>query len=570
MFSLYQRPLTFYRNLKIKYKFFLTMALVLVLAIPSLSYVFINQSEKLLIQSLEDRIDLLNQNFSILTRNSLQENSFTFLHGMVRDSALRQKEVRAFVITNARGTILATNDEVKFPLFSNFSETPAGEIFRAGKNITRRLSNERLIQSLHFIHPTTTTENGEMTEGKEVLASMYVSISTDFLEKSVRNLWFFSLLLALIFSALAFYTAYRAGRHLARPISQLAQDVQEIASGNLAVKIRPGNKDEIGQLIMHVEKMQASILQMLFEVNAGKEKIQEYAEHLEDMVKARTAELRESLDQVQALKNQQDADYYLTTLLIEPLRVNQANNRNVNVQFIVRQKKQFPFRQWSVEIGGDICIAHSVELQGIQFTVYLNGDAMGKSIQGAGGALVLGAVFQSIIERTRMTKFVKTLSPAEWIKATFLELSKVFLSFDGATYASLVLGAVNEQDGHMYFINADHPRLVLYRKGVAEFIESANALRRLGFQIPDESVVVGEIELQPGDIVIAGSDGRDDILLNDAGDSQEINEDEGLFLQRVQEADGELHNILQRLIDSGILTDDLSMLRLRFGVVEKK
>lgn len=565
MKSSYNKLVNFYRNLKIRYKFFLVMALVLITAIPALSYMFISQSEQLLIQSLEDRVELLNQNFSVLTRNSLQENSFTFLQGMVRDSASRQKEIRAFVITNGNGVILASSNETMFPLFGNFTETGAGDLFRAGKNISRRLGRDRLIQSLYFIHAATAQDSTPPPDGKEVLASLYVSITTDYLEKSVRNLWFFSLLLTLVFTALAFFTAYRAGMHLAKPITRLAHEVQEIASGNLAVKIQPGNRDEIGQLISDVERMQSSILQMLFEVNAGKEKIQEYAEHLEDMVKARTAELRESLEQVQALKNQQDADYYLTTLLVEPLRVNMANNRNVNVQFIVRQKKQFPFRQWTVEIGGDICIAHSVELAGRQFTVFLNGDAMGKSIQGAGGALVLGAVFQSIIERTRMNATVKSLAPADWIKATFLELSRVFLSFDGATYASLVLGAVDEENGKMYHINADHPPLVLFRNGRSEFMDSENRLRKLGFAIPENTVVVRETALVPHDIIIAGSDGRDDLILKSSPDGHEINEDEGQFLKRVQEANGNLAEILNRILATGQLTDDLSLLRIRFG-----
>lgn len=553
----------FYRNLSIRYKFFLTMAVVLMMAVPALSYVFISQSEQLLIKSLEERIELINSNFSILTRNSLQENSFSFLQGMVRDAALRQKEVRALVIVNARGTIIATNSENDYPLFGDLRSMHPGDLLRGGKNVLRRLKREGVIESMHLIHATAPAEAAEKTESREIVATLYVVVTTAFLENSVRNLWLYSLLLTLIFTTLAFFTAYRAGLHLVRPITRLAQEVQQIASGNLAVKIEPGNKDEIGQLISDVERMQSSILRMLFEVNEGKEKIQEYADHLEDMVKEQTAELRETLEQVQALKNQQDADYYLTTLLVEPLRVNLANNKNVNVQFVVRQKKRFPFRQWTVEIGGDICIAHSIELKGRQFTVFLNGDAMGKSIQGAGGALVLGAVFQSIIERTKMTESVKNFHPAEWIKATFLELSKVFLSFDGATYASLVLGAVDEQGGEMYHINADHPRIVHYRNGEATFIDSETRLRRLGFQIPDISVSVRQTKLEPGDIVIAGSDGRDDVVLSGMPQS-EVNEDEGLFLRHVQDTKGDLQQILSRIEASGQLTDDLSLLRIHF------
>lgn len=551
----WHRLQTFYRNLNIRLKFFLTMAGVLLFAIPTLSYLFINQSENLLIRSLEERVELLNVNFSVITRNSLQENSFTFLQAMVRDVVSKQKEMRAFVITDAKGNIIASSNEAAFPLLGNVETTPIAPLFQAKTNIRRRMKSVGVIQSMSFIYATDRRET--------LLAAMYVDLTTDYLERSLRNLWFYSLLLILIMAGLAFWFAYRAGKHLTRPITRLATEVREIATGNLDIKIEPGNRDEIGQLIDDVDKMRASLVRMISEINQSKGKIQEYADHLEDMVKERTEELRTSLEQVQALKNQQDADYYLTTLLILPLRVNQAHNRNVNIQFIVRQKKQFMFRQWEVEIGGDICIAHSVYLKGRAFTVFLNGDAMGKSIQGAGGALVLGAVFQSIIERTRISDMVKNLTPSEWIKSTFIELSKVFLSFDGATYASLVMGAVDEETGLMHFINSDHPPMVLYRTKKAEFVDADVRLKKLGFAIAEDTVVVREIQLKPGDVIIAGSDGRDDLLLMES-EEKNIYADEGQFLQRVQEADGHLEGILEGLIRTGKLTDDLSLLRIRF------
>lgn len=555
MRNAWHRLQTFYRNLNIRLKFFLTMAGVLLFAIPTLSYLFINQSENLLIRSLEERVELLNVNFSVITRNSLQENSFTFLQAMVRDVVSKQKEMRVFVITDAKGNIIASSDEAAFPLLGNVETTPIAPLFQAKVNISRRMKSAGVIQSMSFIYATDRPDT--------LLATMYVDLTTDYLERSLRNLWFYSLILILIMAGLAFWFAYRAGKHLTRPITRLATEVREIASGNLDVKIEPGNRDEIGQLIDDVEKMRASLERMISEIKQSKGKIQEYADHLEDMVKERTEELRTSLEQVQALKNQQDADYYLTTLLILPLRVNQAHNRNVNIQFIVRQKKQFMFRQWEVEIGGDICIAHSVHLKGRAFTVFLNGDAMGKSIQGAGGALVLGAVFQSIIERTRISDMVKNLTPSEWIKSTFIELSKVFLSFDGATYASLVMGAVDEETGLMHFVNSDHPPMVLYRTKKAEFIDAEVRLKKLGFAIAEDTVVVREIQLKAGDVIVAGSDGRDDLLLMES-EEKNIYADEGQFLQRVQEADGHLEGILEGLIRTGKLTDDLSLLRIRF------
>ncbi|MCB1318561.1 MAG: hypothetical protein KDK27_21495, partial [Leptospiraceae bacterium] len=114
-------------------------------------------------------------------------------------------------------------------------------------------------------------------------------------------------------------------------------------------------------------------------------------------------ERRRAMEQVQNLKIQQDGDYFLMTLLTRPLTGDHHRSETVTVQSLVKEKKQFVFRQRHAEIGGDICISHSLELYGRPYTVFINADAMGKSMQGAGGVLVLGSVFKTIIDRTQQT-----------------------------------------------------------------------------------------------------------------------------------------------------------------------
>ena len=50
---------------------------------------------------------------------------------------------------------------------------------------------------------------------------------------------------------------------------------------------------------------------------------------LEDKVEQRTRELQETLSQVKLLKEQQDGDYFLTTLIINPLASNTAGDENL-------------------------------------------------------------------------------------------------------------------------------------------------------------------------------------------------------------------------------------------------
>ena len=250
-------------------------------------------------------------------------------------------------------------------------------------------------------------------------------------------------------------------------------------------------------------------------------------------------QLKKSLDLVNELKTQQDGDYYLTSLLLNPLGVNAVDEGlNVEVDFLTKQKKNFEFKNQKKSIGGDISIAHTLNFSNGPVTVVLNADAMGKSMQGAGGSLVLGAVFQSIIERTRI---LPAIDGEQWLKDTFLELQKVFESFDCSMLVSIYIAVIENQTGKLYYLNAEHPWGVLYREGKAIFLQNRSYYRKLGTPGLQDEISIDHLQLQDGDIVILGSDGRDDIALPSPESSvRVINEDESIFLRHVETADGRL------------------------------
>lgn len=78
---------------------------------------------------------------------------------------------------------------------------------------------------------------------------------------------------------------------------------------------------------------------MVKSIKDSKDKLEDYAEHLEEKVEARTKELQVTLNQVEKLKTQQDGDYFLTTLLLRPLGVNKVLGSKIKVDFFVKQKK---------------------------------------------------------------------------------------------------------------------------------------------------------------------------------------------------------------------------------------
>jgi len=346
---------------------------------------------------------------------------------------------------------------------------------------------------------------------------------------------------------------------LVRPLELLLSGVRKVNKGNLDVEVPVAMPDEIGFLTESFNSMVASI-------RRARIKLERYADELEEKVKERTAELSETLRVVQDLKHQQDGDYFLTSLLIKPLARNLARNQSVHVEFLIEQKKKFEFRKWKEEIGGDLCSAHTIQLKDKTYTVFVNADAMGKSMQGAGGALVLGAVFESLMERTRTVSVLKNQSPERWIKNAFQELQSVFESFDGSMLVSMVLGLVDEETGLLYYINVEHPWTVLYRNGKADFVEREHMFRKLGVSGIDGQIVVVTFQLEPDDVLLVGSDGRDDILLgtNEKTGERIINEDETLFLKIVEAGSGKLPQIHGHLEEYGALTDDLSLIRISY------
>lgn len=293
--------------------------------------------------------------------------------------------------------------------------------------------------------------------------------------------------------------------------------------------------------------------------------VEELNRGLEKKVEDRTRQLQATLNKVQELKVQQDGDYFLTSLLIQPLSANNVDSRNVSVSILVRQKKAFQFRQWSAEIGGDLATAASILLRNKRYTVFINGDAMGKSIQGAGGALVLGTVFKSLIARTEQSPIARNRHPEQWLKDCFVELQNVFVSFEGTMMLSAVIGLIEDESGMMYFLNAEHPWLVLYRNDRAEFMEHELFLRKIGIAGLEGKVRIDTFRLRPGDVVFVGSDGRDDIAVGvDSEGKRLINEDETLFLRNVEEGRGVPEEIEKAIRARGEVTDDLTLMRIAF------
>ncbi|MCB1143050.1 MAG: SpoIIE family protein phosphatase [Leptospiraceae bacterium] len=370
---------------------------------------------------------------------------------------------------------------------------------------------------------------------------------------TIRLITITSAILSTVFAILIFSFI---SRRISRPIQHLTEISNRIAEeGDLNIEINISSRNEIGRLAKSFNIMTKNL--------------RELYSSLEQKVKDRTRELQETLNEVQLLKERQDGDYFLTKLIIQPLTYNHAGDTNVHVSYLVDQKKKFSFKNKHHEIGGDICIADEIELNHIRYTVYINADAMGKSIQGAGGVIALGVVFKSIISRTKSLES-KNLFPEKWLKSAFIELQTVFESFDGSMMISLVLGLIDNNNGFNYYINAEHPWPVLYRDGIASFIGSEDIMYKVGTMDQESRFHIKTIQMEAGDVLLIGSDGKDDIKIKNKEGIVELNYDENLFLDFVKKGDGDLTKIRDLIYNSSEITDDFSLLKLEYNPAPKK
>ena len=364
---------------------------------------------------------------------------------------------------------------------------------------------------------------------------------------SLRNLLII-LLIILVFGI--FILTYLSASLFLKPIINLSNASKEVANKNYNVRLNIPSNDEVGILTENFNNMV--------------KEIKHYTEHLEELVKQRTLELENSLKQVQELKFKQDGDYFLTSQLLKPLNVNEVKDDGlVKVEMKIDYYKKFQFRHWNSEIGGDFCYAHKITLRGKDYIFCANADAMGKSIQGAGGALVFGSVLEAIVERTLYEDSVKQQFPEVWLKNSFIELHKVFESFDGTMLVSCILLLLDEREGCVYHINAEHPNLVLISGDNVKFIVPRKAFMKLG--VSKEGLIeIDVLKLKEGDKLFLGSDGKDDLVLGQKDGVRIINEEETLFLDIVKESNGDLEMIYQNLKERAELMDDLSLISIEY------
>ena len=309
--------------------------------------------------------------------------------------------------------------------------------------------------------------------------------------------------------------------------------------------------------------VEAQVRAYQHDLEVANRRLHESNASLEVRVRKRTEWLRNSLRKVTRLREQQESDYYLTARIMKPTRFRGLRLGRVSVTAYIEQNKKYRYNQWSGDIGGDVGMAHAMQFESGRWVCFMNGDAMGKSLQGAGGAIVLATSFQTILNRYGRTQ--QTKDPAQWLTNAYLELQEIFYPFEGKMNASLVMGLLHVENGRGLYINASHPAVVSLTGGEARYLsEEISAVIGTVEGIPEAAL--NEFQLNPGDVLLIGSDGRHD--LNSRVASIEAARRISIvdqFPAIVAEAGGDLEKIVLRLEEIGELADDLWLLKIEYS-----
>ncbi len=190
---------------------------------------------------------------------------------------------------------------------------------------------------------------------------------------------------------------------------------------------------------------------------------------------------------------------------------------------------------------------------------------MGKSLQGASGALIFKVLLCSIIHRTKLLPAAKNFYPEKWLRNTYLELDDIFLSFNGSMLVSMIMALVEDHSGVMYYLNANHPPMIRYIDGSARYVSNAYVTKMLGQPAESQThLFINVLRPQDNETIFIGSDGKDDVVLKHSDTDERIfNEDASMLLLCIEEAEGDLKDIFSHLLAKGDITDDVSLIGIK-------
>jgi serine phosphatase RsbU (regulator of sigma subunit) len=543
------------KSIKSKLTITISFIVILLLTISSVFFTIMLMSQ--LKRSLVKRGVMITRSMALVSENLIASFNFSEVERGAAELVENDIEIVYVILESEDGTVIVSRDKTTKNSENRQAQDQVISELRAEEDGNVQNMEIRMIthNGMECIDVLSHVKAGDRT-----IAKLRIGLTTKYLNLSLYQSVFIAILMIIAFSLMGVFISIRFSLHFSNPILNLKNATEEMQNKNFDYKIEVLSNDEIGLLADAFDDMRISI-------KTYSSSLTELNLNLEKKVEERTKELQDVLHEVNILHEQKKGDYYLTANLLQPLIGNFIENSNVKIDYFLNQKMKFEFRKSPSQIGGDFILCDTLRLINKDFRFLCNADAMGKSMQGAGGALIFGSVIRSILNRTQYSgQLLQTTKPEEWLEDCYIELVKVFYSMQGTMSVSCILALLDDRTGKLFALNAGHPPLVLYRDGKASFLEEQEVNQKIGEsfayeKIHNNNLKISKILLKKDDILFFGSDGKDDILLfNTENNTREINSNDQLFLECLEEAKGDLHKVLPAIEKRGALMDDFSLL----------
>jgi len=263
------------------------------------------------------------------------------------------------------------------------------------------------------------------------------------------------------------------------PTTELVALARHVARGDLEHEIVPHSHDELGLLADSLEKMRLALREKL-------RALEESNESLSSSVRARTAELAETLAEVRAQQEK----------VRHAMEIAKGIQASISPKSVSRGRFDIDVRYVPLEeIGGDLGLIYLLSDEELVVAV---GDVSGHGV----GAALLGNRVHTLLTRHAAERTALEESAGDINAALFESVGRQ------GRFASLFIARIDARSGVMQYVNAGHPAAVIVggRDGEPRMLPATDTV--LGIREPGEfAAEVGRVEIAPGQTVIFFTDG---------------------------------------------------------------
>lgn len=243
--------ISFIKNLKIKYKFFLTFSILLFLVIVLLLLLINHLEEEAVLTEVEDKVTGLSGILAYSSVRAIVSEDFLELQGLI-ESIKRKEDVIEISIFNKNGKILSSTN------VDNISSFVVKDLIKKIQLTDGSLLQRGMINKnepyLEAISPIYSIE--------DVLGYAIIKVSLirayNELEKT-RNIIIIIGILAILTT---FIISFYISKKITSPITKLSNLAEEYGKGNFAIRSQIDSKDEVGELSVEFNQMAENIINL--------------------------------------------------------------------------------------------------------------------------------------------------------------------------------------------------------------------------------------------------------------------------------------------------------------------